>query len=321
MVGVEGSSVAVEPGVPDDGGSVSRGRWWPTSGNPWPGRPPGMAESAGRPIVVGFDGSPASETALGWAFTEAVLRQAEISAVMATVPFLAPSPQTEMGWMRFAEAQDWMAYGGVKATLVPCFGLPVTELQRHARLTGADLLVVGRRGLGGLARLVVGSVSETLGEYPWQALAVIPAAWEGGMAAGRILAGVDGSASSLPALRWAVEEGDRRGATVEVVRVRDRARADRANRSCEVAMAELVDVDRANVVVRELQGDPVEVLLNESVGADMLVVGTRGLGPIGQRLLGSTSHVLIQRSAVPLVVVPAATAASAERTTSGTESG
>ena len=270
-----------------------------------------MSDRTGRPIVVGFDGSPASETALGWAFAEAVLRQAEVSAVMVAVPFLAPSPQTEMAWMRFVEAQDWMAYGGVKATLVPCLGLPVIELQRHARLTGADLLVVGRRGLGGLARLVAGSVSETLGEYPLQALAVIPAAWEGGMAAGRILAGVDGSPSSLSALRWAVEEGDRRGATVEVVRVRDRAGAAGGNRSSEVGMAELVDLDRANVVVRELEGHPVEVLLNESVGADMLVVGTRGLGPIGQRLLGSTSHALIQQGAVPLVVLPTATAVSA----------
>jgi nucleotide-binding universal stress UspA family protein len=264
-----------------------------------------MSEGTGRPIVVGFDGSPASETALGWAFAEAALRQAEVSAVMAAVRSFGPSPQTEMGWMRFVEAEDRTAGAGVKATLVPCFGLPVTELQRHARRTGADLLVVGRRGLGPMARLVAGSVSETLGEYPRQALAVIPEAWGAGMAAGRILAGFDGSPSSLPALRWAIDEGDRRCATVEVVRVRDRSGADRTSNFAEVGMDELVDVDGANVVVRELEGRPVEVLLNESAGADMLVVGTRRLGPIGQLLLGSTSHALIQRSAVPLVVVPA----------------
>lgn len=263
-----------------------------------------MPDSPGRPIVVGFDGSPASETALGWAFAEAGLRQAEISAVMAAVPSFAPSPQTEMGWMRFAEAEDRMAGMGLRATLVPCFGLPVTELQHRARITGADLLVVGRRGLGPLARLMAGSVSETLGEYPRQALAVIPEAWEAGTASGRIVAGVDGSPSSLPALRWAIEEGDRRCATVEVVRVRDRAAADRAKQSSEGGLVGLGDVDRPNVVVRELEGHPVEVLLNESDGADMLVVGTRGLGPIGQVLLGSTSRALIQRSAIPLVVVP-----------------
>jgi nucleotide-binding universal stress UspA family protein len=262
-----------------------------------------MPDSTGRPIVVGFDGSAASETALGWAFAEAGLRQCEISAVMAAVLYFAPSPQTEMGWMRFAEAED--AGGGVRATLVPCFGLPVTELQQRARLTDADLLVVGRRNLGPLARLVAGSVSETLGEYPRQALAVIPEVWEADVPAGRIVAGVDGSPRSRPALRWAIEEGDRRGATVEVIRVRDgAAAADRTKRSNEVELAGLVDVDRPNVVVRELEGHPVDVLLNESVGADMLVVGTRGLGPIGQRLLGSTSHDLIQRSVIPLVVVP-----------------
>src|ERR1700749_1828108 len=128
MVGVEGSSVAAEPGVADDRGSVSRGRRGATSGSLWPGRPPAMPDRAGRPIVVGFDGSPASETALGWAFAEAGLRQAEIRPVTAPVPSFAPSPQSEMGWMRFAEAEDQMAGMGVRATLVPCFGLPVTEL-------------------------------------------------------------------------------------------------------------------------------------------------------------------------------------------------
>jgi nucleotide-binding universal stress UspA family protein len=277
-----------------------------------------MPESTERPIVVGFDASPASETALAWAAAEAGLRHTEVSAVMAAVPSFGPSPQTEIAWMRFAEAEDRMAGAGVKATLVPCFGLPVTELQHHARRAGADLLVVGRRGLGPLARLVTGSVSETLGEYPRQALAVIPEAWEGGKAAGRILVGVDGSPSSLPALRWAIDEGDRRGTIVEVVRVRDPGTADRANSSFGVDMAELDDVDRVNVVLRELKGHPVEVLLHESVGADMLVVGTRRLGPIGQLLLGSTSHTLIQRSAIPLVVVPTPTVASARRTSSDT---
>jgi nucleotide-binding universal stress UspA family protein len=248
---------------------------------------------------------------LEWAFAEAVLRQAEVSAVMAAVPSFAPSPQTEMGWVRFAEAEDRMIGRSVKATLVPRAGLPITELPRHARQTGADLLVVGRRGLGPLARLVAGSVSEALGEYPLQALAVIPEDWPSGMATGRILAGVDGSPSSLSALRWALEEGDLREATVEVVRVRHRAAAHRAHRSGEMAAAEPVDLNRANVVERALEGHPAEVLLRESVGAEMIVVGTRRLGPIGHLLLGSTSQALIQRSPVPLIVVPTPRAASA----------
>lgn len=278
-----------------------------------------MPETIERPIVVGFDGSTASEAAMAWAFAEAVLRHAEVCAVMAAVPPFAPSPLTEMGWEHFAEAEDRMARAGVKATLAPCFGLPATELQHHARHTHADLLVVGRRDLDPLSRLVAGSVSETLGEYPRQALAVIPEAWEeDGPATGRILVGVDGSPGSLAALRWAINEGDRRSDIVEVVRVRHRGAAPGTKRSGEVEMADLADLDRANVVVREVEGDPVEVLISESARADMLVVGTRRLGPVGRLLLGSTSHALIQRSAIPLVVVPPPAAATAARMTSDT---
>lgn len=51
-------------------------------------------------------------------------------------------------------------------------------------------------------------------------------------------------------------------------------------------------------------GDPVELLLNRSVGQAMLVVGRRGLTPLGRLLLGSTSTGVAGRSRVPVVVVP-----------------
>ncbi len=53
------------------------------------------------------------------------------------------------------------------------------------------------------------------------------------------------------------------------------------------------------------QGDVVDVIAEaaKSLGADLLVVGSRGHGPVSGAVLGSVSHALVHRSPVPLTVV------------------
>ncbi len=59
------------------------------------------------------------------------------------------------------------------------------------------------------------------------------------------------------------------------------------------------------VQVQVLPGRPADVLREQARGADLLVVGTRGMGGFRGLLLGSVSHQVLTHCTVPTVVVPA----------------
>jgi nucleotide-binding universal stress UspA family protein len=136
----------------------------------------------------------------------------------------------------------------------------------------------------------------------------------------RIVVGVDGSPGSLAALRWAVAEASRWQASVEAVS----AWAFPAIAAtpfvpatgfswADLKQAAQEAVDRAisqlgphpvTITTKVVEGRPARVLLDEAAGAELLVVGTRGLGGAAELLLGSTSHTCAHRSPVPVVIVP-----------------
>ncbi len=134
-----------------------------------------------------------------------------------------------------------------------------------------------------------------------------------------VVVGVDGSAGSSDALRWAADEARAHHAALRVVHawvlptmiypaygpasmyedmpVQAEARA-RAQVDEVLGADPGVPVD---VVVRE--GRPAEVVLDEAKGADMVVVGSRGRGGFAGLLLGSVSTQVVHHAACPVVVV------------------
>lgn len=127
------------------------------------------------PVVVGVDGSPASEAAVGIAFEEASLRGARLLAVHAWSGFESDSRYLAAG--RFAE--DWTSvhaaqrevlaerlagwqekYPDVEVRRLVARRRPVPCLLRYG--AGARLLVVGSRGRGGFAGLLLGSTSRAV---------------------------------------------------------------------------------------------------------------------------------------------------------------
>ena len=64
------------------------------------------------------------------------------------------------------------------------------------------------------------------------------------------------------------------------------------------------DVTGVDVDLRVLEGDTSAVLLERAKGADLLVVGSRGLGGFRGLLLGSVSQQCVQHATSPVVVVP-----------------
>lgn len=139
--------------------------------------------------------------------------------------------------------------------------------------------------------------------------------------AGRIVVGVDGSRGARRALRWALAEAGRRGATVDVVHawsptvllaspyvsayVDPELEGNEAKQLLEEVVAEEVDA-RTGVLVNPFvaEGHAAAVLLDRAEGAELLVVGSRGRGGFAGLLLGSVSQQCVHHATCPVVVVP-----------------
>ncbi|PSL57312.1 nucleotide-binding universal stress UspA family protein [Saccharothrix carnea] len=134
-----------------------------------------------------------------------------------------------------------------------------------------------------------------------------------------IVVGVDGSPVSRMALRWAVEEAKLRGCALEAVLAwhvdygmvigpmsatvaagmdRDKVREEHRR-----VLDELVAEAGAEVRAVLAEGDARNVLVTASQHATLLVVGSRGAGPIREVLLGSVSSHCVHHASCPVVVV------------------
>lgn len=133
----------------------------------------------------------------------------------------------------------------------------------------------------------------------------------------RIVVGVDGSESSMSALRWAIRQAKLTGARVDAVAVwryptgygwgAPLAEIDfegDAERSLARALG-TVSALEPEVPVRPLvaEGPAAEVLLRTAKGADLLVVGSRGLGAVVSQLVGSVSLYCVLHAHCPVLVL------------------
>ncbi|WP_052668686.1 universal stress protein [Nitriliruptor alkaliphilus] len=138
---------------------------------------------------------------------------------------------------------------------------------------------------------------------------------------GRIVVGIDGSEGSRRALRWAVDEAARRGATLDVIHTYEpvtnvesigtAAQADKLFNAAGDAARDIVDSAVITIEGVEARGraieslDPAATLVEESRDADLLVVSSRGRGSFKSLLLGSVSQQCAHHARCPVVIVPA----------------
>ena len=144
-----------------------------------------QAADSQRRIVVGVDGSPGSDAALAWALTEARLRDARVDAVHALhigqvvyTPFAPtigiPIDELETAARQIvANAVDRAGdHPQVKVTTKVVEGQAASVLLAEAH--GADLLVVGTRGHGGFAGLLLGSTSQACSHHSPCPVVIVP---------------------------------------------------------------------------------------------------------------------------------------------------
>ncbi|TCO61972.1 universal stress protein [Actinocrispum wychmicini] len=139
-----------------------------------------------------------------------------------------------------------------------------------------------------------------------------------------IVVGVDGSAVSIEALKWAIDEAARRGTRVDAVnawhsdptttglaradiiqlRPRDEVLADQQQLLSSSVEEAAGDDKRVEIRQVLLEGQPGPALVRAAQDADLLVVGSHGASRLAEALLGSVSSYCVHRASCPVVVIP-----------------
>jgi nucleotide-binding universal stress UspA family protein len=155
-----------------------------------------------------------------------------------------------------------------------------------------------------------------------------------------VVVGVDGGPEGDAALRFALEEAERTGDSIEVITAwgpapipvapylpfGDLTTPDGLQRVArerqDAALARVLgDSPSVTVAARVQQGDAKVVLVEAARHARLLVVGSRPMGPVRAVLLGSVSRYCAHHSLCPVVVVPAAELAEVPARDRGVETG
>jgi nucleotide-binding universal stress UspA family protein len=289
------------------------------------------SESKDYGIIVGVDGSPASNAAVCWAAHDAVIRDIPLTLMHVANPAASTWSQAplldEFAEWQEAEGRSILANALKIARDIANDTSQITingELQFSApgptlvdRSEDAELIVVGTDGRGALARGLLGSVSSGLVRHARCPVAVIhdgeprmPHPSEA-----PVLAGIDGSPISELATEIAFDEASRRhvglialhawsdqetielpgvdwsAVKAEEERLMSEALAGWQERYPDVTVSKLLVCDR-----------PARALVETSQSAQLVVVGSHGRNALTRTFLGSVSNAVVQSVRVPVIV-------------------
>jgi nucleotide-binding universal stress UspA family protein len=279
-------------------------------------------------IIVGIDGSPASECALHWAAAEAARRDCELLVLHMYDWHIAGAPSA-IGAPFVVDAKGDAETIVSNAVTVARQLAPGVQVRGEALLGAAAptlvsasangaTIVVGNRGRGGFASLLLGSVSNQVALHAHGPVVVVRGRPEPDH--GPILVGVDGSESSNETLQVAFDEAAMRGTGIVAVRAYpsapppwgpgvpvpllgpdDRRKAVQVALEADVApwREKYPDVE---VSCKAVEGHPGEALAGLSATARLVVVGDRGHGGFTGLLIGSVGTQLLHHAECPVLL-------------------
>jgi nucleotide-binding universal stress UspA family protein len=279
-----------------------------------------------KTIIVGVDGREGGRDALALA---ASLRRVFASDLVAVHAFPvdyyvgrgANGAYEEALHERAAKTvRDEVERSGVTAQAVTVADdSPGRALQRAASGHDADLIVVGSAHHGRVGRVLAGDVTAgTLHGAPCPVLVAPRGQLEYGRPLQTIGVGFDGSPESRAALELAREIAMAVGAHLRVIDVvvppdvggpfpayrpdwaeHAHIRREEAEERLAAVLAELGDIATGEIPF----GDPARELAHAADHLDLLVVGSRGYGPLRRLMLGSTSSKLVHEAPCPVLVL------------------
>lgn len=272
-------------------------------------------------IVVGYDGDADARTALTWAARTALVTAQPIVVVIATasgelVPQHALLSEKQAHEAKLS-ADRILSEALLTDVAVELHEGPTVPVLIEAS-SGAALLVVGSRGYGQMAGVLIGSVSQHVARHADCPVVVArPSHLQG---PGRIVVGVDGSGGSDAAVIFACRRAEFTGEAVVLVHGWHDARATGTTRreiptsymqriaEEERQLAEAVSGVRADYPDVHVETEAVPVaawraLADASANASLVVVGSRGRGAFTGMLLGSVSQQVMQHAQCPVAIV------------------
>jgi nucleotide-binding universal stress UspA family protein len=281
-------------------------------------------------VVVGVDGSAASNAAVCWAAHEAAMRHIPLTLVHMVKTVGPAYPEMSLS----ADAAAWREDDGrrvleeaVKIAEDATKASRTIAISRELRVSPpvptlaemserAEMVVVGFTGRGAVARVLLGSVSSGVVRSAKCPVAVIRA--EAPLLShpeqAPVLVGIDCSPASELALAIAFDEASRRGVELTALHASGVEVFEHPGLDWEVVKSEAErslaeylagwqerypDVKVYRVVVFDQPG---RELIEESKAAQLVVVGSHGRGGLTGMLLGSVSNAVVHSSHAPAIV-------------------
>lgn len=277
--------------------------------------------STPRGILVGYDGASDGDVALEWAVatsehTDEPLRVVIVEDISAND---GSGLWSEEYWDGVEERarSTLRSLGVAEPQLDRLQGRPLEALLDLA--SQATLVVVGSRGHGRVGEMMLGSVSQHLAGHAACPVAVARPATRPDAA--RILVGMDGSGPASRALDLACRRAEKTGeevAAVSGLRVSRDVPVDKHGNVPEKMSAHILQRERDLsawtaqaraahphvTMTEEVVALPAgKALVDGSVDASLVVVGTRGRTAFAGLILGSTSHDVLHQAHCPVIVV------------------
>lgn len=279
------------------------------------------------PVIVGVDGSDDSLRAARWAANLAMRNGRELVVLHAWEPFrYRPLGPGDQEYAQVHEHASQILREGVDAAgehwpMLNVTGRlatasPTIALRAHSE--SASVVVIGAHGNGALGSFLLGSVGVDLAGHTLCPLAVVRGTVH---PSGPVVVGVDDSPRTQEVLEFAFHEAWARSAPLHAIHSwatpvavsdwpHDEAQLMHdAEKHAKELLEALVEPFRSrypdvHVECLATSGSPRHNLVGASLGAQVVVVGTRGRGGFSGLVLGSTSHSLIHHASCPVVIVP-----------------